>query len=333
MQEKIDFVIPWVDGNDKKWQEEKNRYTAAADEDGSTARYRDWDNLQYWFRAAEKYAPWVHKIYFVTWGHVPEWLDTGHPKLVIVNHRDYIPPEYLPTFSSHPIELNFHRIPGLSEQFVYFNDDMFLTAPVKPEDFFVHGLPKDCCIESAVMQDKYDDPFAHILLNSCALINMHYDKHTVIRQNRSKWFAPVYGRSMLRNLLMYPYHQFSSFKFFHIPSAFLKESFRAVWKLEPEILDAVCRNRFRNPADVNQYVFKYYQFVTGRFVPQSPDAGKFFIPGRDPEEEMYHAIRSQKYSMICINDEGMQKDFEKIKSGVNACFEEMLPDKSGFERG
>ena len=69
------------------------------------------------------------------------WLNTENPKLTVVNHKDYIPEEYLPTFSSHPIELNLHRIKGLSEQFVYFNDDTFIINAMQPEDFFKKGLP------------------------------------------------------------------------------------------------------------------------------------------------------------------------------------------------
>lgn len=132
----IDFVIIWVDGNDKQWQAEKAKYDGkTVTNANSEVRFRDWDNLQYWFRGVEKFAPWVNKIHFVTWGHLPKWLDTTNPKLNIVNHKDYIPSKYLPTFNSHTIELNLHRIEGLAEQFVYFNDDMFITAPTKPDDF------------------------------------------------------------------------------------------------------------------------------------------------------------------------------------------------------
>ena len=90
--EKIDFVIAWVDGNDKEWLAEKAKYSPSSMADSATpVRFRDWDNLQYWFRGVEKYAPWVNKIHFITWGHLPKWLDTNNPKLHIVNHRDYIP--------------------------------------------------------------------------------------------------------------------------------------------------------------------------------------------------------------------------------------------------
>lgn len=140
----IDFVIPWVDGSDPEWIKEKNRYLpSAANGDDSPVRYRDWDNLRYWFRGVEKNAPWVNRIHFVTWGHILKLLNVNHPKLHIVRHSDYIPSKYLPTFNSHTIELNFHRIPGLADQFVYFNDDIFIMKPMRSQDFFCKSLPCD----------------------------------------------------------------------------------------------------------------------------------------------------------------------------------------------
>ena len=77
----IDFVMIWVDGNDPEWRKEKSKYDGkVVTASNSEVRYRDWDNLQYWFRGVEKFAPWVNKIHFVTWGHLPEWLDTTNPK-------------------------------------------------------------------------------------------------------------------------------------------------------------------------------------------------------------------------------------------------------------
>ncbi len=129
----VDFVVTWVDGNDPVWQAEKAKYSPAKTSDARTSRYRDWDNMQYWFRAVEKFAPWVRKVHFVTYGHLPKWLNTNNPKLHIVNHKDFIPSKYLPIFNVNPIELNLHRIEGLAERFVYFNDDMFLLQPVKKD--------------------------------------------------------------------------------------------------------------------------------------------------------------------------------------------------------
>ena len=141
--EKIDFVIPFVDGADPAWYAKKLQYSGKLPGDENVNRYRDWGTLKYWFRGVEKYAPWVNKVYFISDNQIPEWMNTECAKLQIVDHKDYIPSEYLPTFSSHPIELNMHRINGLSEKFVYFNDDLFLTKPVDETIFFRNGKPCD----------------------------------------------------------------------------------------------------------------------------------------------------------------------------------------------
>ena len=142
MAEKIDFVILWVDGTDPDWQRQRRSYDREDLDNGDDEnRFRDWGLMKYWFRGAERFAPWVNRIFLVTNGQVPKWLDLTHPKLRLVKHQDYIPEKFLPTFNSNVIELWLHKIPELGEQFVLFNDDMFLTAPVKPEDFFKNGLP------------------------------------------------------------------------------------------------------------------------------------------------------------------------------------------------
>lgn len=142
---KIDFVITWVDSNDPAWQKEFKTYLPQNHcmNDIRTERYRNWDNLRYWFRGVEKFAPWVNKVHFISCGQVPDWLNLNAPKLHFVKHSDYIPAEYLPTFSSRPIILNLHRIKELSEHFVIFDDDCFLIDKVEPKRFFRKGLPCD----------------------------------------------------------------------------------------------------------------------------------------------------------------------------------------------
>mgnify|MGYP000949357810 FL=1 len=128
---KIDFVVSWVDGNDPEWIAEKNKFSPGINKTFNTnIRYRDYGLFKYWFRSIEKYAPWVNKIYVVTSGQKPEWLNIHADKIVFVKHSDFIPEEYLPTFNSNAIELNLHRIKGLSENFVLFYDDMYLINDV-----------------------------------------------------------------------------------------------------------------------------------------------------------------------------------------------------------
>ena len=145
MDNKIDFVVLWVDGSDPEWVEEKNSYVPGdTTPEIEAARFRDWDNMKYWFRGIEKFAPWVNKIHFVTYGHLPSFLNTENKKLNIVNHKDIIDSAYLPTFNSAAIEVNISKIAGLTDKFVYFNDDTFIMSPMKERDFFVNLINLLC---------------------------------------------------------------------------------------------------------------------------------------------------------------------------------------------
>ena len=197
---KIDFVVTWVDGSDEKWLKEKNKYKADKNQDASNTRYRDYEIIKYFFRSVEKYAPWVNKIYFITWGHVPKWLNSKNPKLVIVKHKDFIPKKYLPTFNSCAIELNMHRIKDLSETFVYFNDDIVLNNYTKEKDFFENGYPKDSAVLNAIIPYGKSN-FEHRLVNNSNLINRNFNMMSVIKRDPFKWFNFKYGSDLIRTFL------------------------------------------------------------------------------------------------------------------------------------
>jgi len=131
---KIDFVVLWVDSNDPEWIASYNHYRPEKPLQNN-ARFRNWGLFRYWFRSVERYAPWVNKVYLVTNGKFPDWINPDCEKLVLVKHSDFIPQKYLPTFNSKTIELNLGRIDSLSEHFVYFNDDIFINAPVTPDKY------------------------------------------------------------------------------------------------------------------------------------------------------------------------------------------------------
>lgn len=333
MRQPIDFVMIWVDGGDPKWQKEKQKYLCPEAEqkgiDVSAIRYQDWDNLQYWFRGVEKFAPWVRKIHFITCGHTPSWLNTDHPKLNFIKHSDYIPNEYLPTFNANPIELNFHRINELSEQFVYFNDDMFLTAPVNPEDFFKNGIPRDCYRANAVVPEN--NKFARILFNNVACINQHFEKRKLFKQNFVKWFHPVYGKDLLVSFFLLPWRQFTGFHDNHVPNAFLKSSINTIWEEEPDLLATTSSHRFRSEDDVSQYLFRYWRLASGDFIPRSPNFGKCFEI-KDNNDKMYQSILKKKYRMICCNDTGKYTDFDLQKKRLIEVFQKAFPEKSSFEK-
>jgi len=332
----IDIVIAWVDGSDPEWIKKKNYYRTqemknSSYEKNEASRYRDWDILKYLFRSIEKYAPWVKTVHFVTCGQKPQWLNAEHHGLHMVHHEDYIPAEYLPTFSSHTIELNFHRIEGLSEHFIYFNDDFFLTAPTEPTDFFVNGLPCDSPIVTPVITTLPGHPFVHYLINDLSIVNAHFDLPNVIKGKITNWFNPLYGLHGIRTFLYATGRKkVCGFYNFHMPSSMLKTTYEQIWNLEPQILEATCKNRFRGLGDVNQYVMSYANFCQNRFVPRSPKHGCFFSVGEE-HEKMYDAIVNRRYKYIAINDSDFEVDFEKEKAFLIDAFEKAFPEKSSFE--
>lgn len=334
MKDKIDFVILWVDGSDKEWLKEKNKYSEVkADIDASIARYRDTKTLKYWFRAVETYTPWVNKIHFITWGHLPEWLNTKNPKLNIVNHKDYIPEKYLPTFNSNPIELNLHRLKELSEKFVLFNDDVYIMNPLSIEYFFKDGLPCDFWKENTFQTEKTGDNFFdHIILNNLFLINKNFDKKEVIKKNHNKIYNLNYGKRNLRHFGLNRRNYFCGFDITHTANSFLKSTLKEVWDKEPNMLDTTCSHRFRNVLDMNQWGVHWYQMVKGNFTPVSHKRNTAYFSLQENNQALYNYMNDPKSTIVCINDTTKDIDFDKVTKELISNFELKLPKKSSFEK-
>lgn len=338
----IDIVIAWVDGNDSKWQQTKALYetpkntisnkNTTTSVDNTIQRYRDWENLQYLFRGIEKFAPYVRTVHFVTCGHLPSWLNTKAAKLHIVKHSDYIPEQYLPTFSSHPIELNFHRISELSENFLYFNDDFFFTSITKPDDFFVNGIPRDMLALQPVVANPQNPTMSHIFLNNSLILCKHFNKRNNIKKQPNKYFKLGYPLIyFIYNLLELTFPLFTGFYTTHGPSPLCKSTLAMIWEKEFEVLNNTCNHRFRHNDDVNQYLIREWQKLSGHFIASNINKFlKYFDAGKD-NKAIYQAITNQKYKMICLNDPCFDIDFETGKATIIKAFEKILPDKCSFE--
>lgn len=331
----MDFVIPWVDGNDAAWQEQKARYSVNTQGDSSPARFRDWGILKYWFRGVEKFTPWVDKIHFVTCGHVPEWLNLDHPKLHFVTHADYIPQKYLPTFNSHTIEHNFHRIQGLSEQFVYFNDDMHIVAPMKETDFFVNGKPCD----SANMVYKIPSFFSLVQsvdFNNAWAVNRHFKKNRQVFNNLGTFFNPHYSlRDNLYALYTMMSPVFPGFANPHSAQSFLKKTFKDVWDAEFNTLDYTCTCKFRDYSHINQYIYRYWQFAQGKIQPTSfKKTRKRIEICQESIGEIQNILKHPNIQILCLNDEPKipEESFYSLKETLIKAFEGLFPDKSHFEK-
>jgi hypothetical protein len=325
----IDFVLPWVDGNDPLWIESFNKHAPKEKNisiDIALERYRNENLLKYWFRCIEQNAKWVHKIFFITNGQMPQWLNLANKKLILVKHEDYIPSKYLPVFSANPIEIYLHLIEELSENFVYFNDDMYLINPVDSDYFFLNNLPRDF----AILKPIHPSYFEHITLNDLIEINKFYNKKDVIKNNIWKYINYKYGKYLLQSCYFSRLKSFPGFLNKHMPQAFLKKTFREVWKNCENTLLNTSLNKFRNIADVNQYLFRYWQLVNGDFIPQTDYKNrKYYDVNQGCLKDIRTAIKSKHIKEICLNDEGCP---DECYLKIEECFEERFPIKSTFEK-
>ena len=317
--------------NDPEWQKEFSKYSGDRNNirNGvSEARFRDYGFLKYWFRGVEKFAPWVRKIHFVTSGQKPEWLDTSNPKINMVSHKDYIPARFLPTFNSVVIEYYMHRIPGLAEHFVYFNDDFYIINKIGTERFFRNGLPCD------IAAFKYNPSWSQwyrTLENSIKIINRHFDKKEVMERDHAKWFYSGYGSKARWNYILNPYGKFIPLRTPHNAQPYLKSTFEEVWSAVGEELTAASSNRFRAMNDYTPELFRTWQICKGNFEPYNTYSDTKMFPLLIKSGQAIKAIREQSYSLVCLNDNVHIRNYAQVMENLEKAFASILPEKSGFE--
>lgn len=342
MSLEIDFVIPWVDGSDPKWLAEKSKYqekevtTNTTDDSNTDCRYRpDTELLRFWFRSVEKYAPWVNKIHFVTCGQKPDWLDESHPKLNLVNHKDYIPSDYLPTFNANTIEMNVHRIKGLSEQYVFFNDDVFLLQPMEESFFFKEENPVLLADLRYISGVGYNN-WSRLVFNDYCLVNKSFNMCYSIWKNKGKWFnvKELGLKRAIRNFACYIVNKTLPVGLYgHVALPHLKSTLQEIWAIYPDIMDQAMMHKFRADDQVNQWLICAWNQAKGCFYPTHESKfGKHCSLTPDNIENVCEAIKKQRYSQICINDTNKNTEPERCVSKIITAFETILPVKSSFEK-
>ena len=327
----IDFVITWVDMNDPEWQSKFQKYSKAKKntKNGvSEARFRESGLLKYWFRGVEKFAPWVRKIHFVTDGQKPEWLDENNPKINIVNHTDFIPLQYLPTYNSVVIERYLHKIPGLSEHFVYFNDDFYIINHTRKERFFQNGLPCDIAVFD--YNPSWSQWYRRIK-NNIRIINRCFNKKEVMTNHHDKWFNKKYGIRARWNYILYYYNKFITLRTPHNAQPYLKTTFNEVWAAAEKELTETSSNRFRALSDYTPELFRTWQICKGNFTPYNTYHDTKMFPLMIRPKQAVEAISRQAYTLICLNDNVHIRNYDLVINNLKNAFQKILPEKSTFE--
>lgn len=326
----IDIVIPWVDDSDEEWKAKKARYSIENNIMNAASRYRDFGILKYALRSIEMNIPWVRYIYLITDNQVPSYVDINkNSKLKIIDHRTFIPEEYLPTFNSNVIELNVYRIKGLSEHFILMNDDMLFTNKLYPEDFFKNESIVDSIVFSPILPRQYGN--GHIVTNDSALLNTYFSKRDFVKNNFFKVYNIKYGKRLLKNILLSPYRLFSGFYDYHIPIAYKKSVYKKL--LENEANNKylyTCRQHFRSEGDINHWLVRYWQLMTEDIIPRADREMKYLL--LDDVSNIQKALNSRFVKMICINDTNECVNYTKSSRQVLDLLEQKFPIPCSFEK-
>lgn len=308
----IDLVYLWVNGNDPVWREKHDRYIGKTIEGSSTncsGRYTDNDELMYSLRSVERYAPWIRRIFIVTDNQTPSWLDTSNPKIRIVDHSEIMPKEILPCFNSTVIEHHLHNIPGLSEHFIYANDDMLLTNHVMPETFF----------------DK--DGLPIVRFSRRAFKKLSYWIRTKIRGKRLTNYKQSIHNAAL--LVEKKYGVYYNSRIHHNISAYLKSNYQHTREMFKEVIDATITNRVRSSSDIQRNLYSYVLLAEHKGYVHYVTSKESFYLNID-NHKLYEKFSRYKPMFLCMNDsEHANDDDRRI---AKEFLERLFPDKSEFEK-
>ena len=281
----IDYVVPMVFPDDQQWQRDLRRASRGSWYDASSVRYRSWGTEQLLIQCIRTFLPWVRTIYIIlaresqiqSWmqpmidGDITSSRNNGiTPKVRVVFHRDFIPSEFLPTFNSRAMEMFLDRIHGLADHFLYANDDMIPVAPLARDDFFRDGIP---------CQHMTPKPFPsspHNFQVAC-LGGLNFVAEEFGLTFTDKWM-----------------------KNGHSIAPILKQTCRHLWQRGQDRITASI-SPFREPKNFNQYIYSWYQHLSGQYIDHTPVCSlqKAHI---DTPAQMAAAILDPQNQIVCIND-------------------------------
>lgn len=329
----VDFVVTWVNSDDPEWRTRRDAARLAhglpiSEGGASEVRHREWGLFRYWFRSVERYCPWVRRIHVVLAGDAPSWLDTEHPKLNLIPDQTLLGHD-IDVFNSHAVESRLPHIDGLSEKFVYFNDDFYIGQPLTPDYFFPGGLPYGVNVPT-ILADG--DDRAHAMLNASGLINRHFTRSQYWRQLAAKTLRPASGTMLARVPLFFASTYIPPVSDPHVGMPFLRTVIEEAFAAEPEAIEAARTAVFRSARDVAPlYYASMWHLATGKYTARSKHALGAYFSLSDDVTSVVDAISAGRHPQICIND-AQVTDVDSVQGALVTAFQDRLPRPSSFER-
>lgn len=280
----VDFVVPMVFPDDPEWVAEWERCHSGGGV-GEHVRWRSWGTEEIMVRGVMRYMPWLRRVYILLAreSQVQPWMSSLAKErhdidVKILFHKDFIPSDYLPCFTSPTIEMFLHWIPDLSERFIYANDDMYALSPLQETDFFVDGKP---------CQRMFEKPFPaapNVFERKCM-----YQLNMIGRD-----FGRRFDGVWLKNG--------------HTFAPILKSSCEAVWARHGTEIRSCLSPIRRTERSFNHYIYVYWQEFSGNCFPKVP---RRIYAGKGTTVEKLREILATDKGIICINDSEKELDWRE----------------------
>lgn len=309
----IDVVYTWVDGGDPEWQRRKAAALGTLESDshrlsGNPSRFESHDELRYSLRSLAFYADWVNHIWVVTDGQVPSWLTLDHPRLTVVDHRSiFRDPSVLPVFNSHAIESQLHHIDGLSEHYLYLNDDVFFTAPATPDQY--------------------------VLANG--ITQFHPSSLTIGLGSARAGDTPVAAAAKQNRTLVREVGGVEiSHRMQHVAHPLRRSVMAEVEERFPREFATTASARLRSPSDLSVVpLAHYYGFLTGQAVPGRIRARYADIANPDAPGKLRSLLELRNFDQLCLNDTASEAlDVDARRRLVGDFLASYFPYASPWER-
>jgi len=311
----IDVVYTWVDNSDQYWSDRRNaamraEYGAIDDTGTANRRFASHDELRYSLRSLEFYAGWVNHVYIVTDGQVPSWLNTDNDRVSVVDHQDiFTDRSVLPVFNSHAIESQLHHIDGLSEHYLYMNDDVFLGQEVWPETFFeANGLAR--FFASVVATIDFNE-----------VLEGNYPLAAAAKSAR-KLLQDAFGVTIIDRFQHTPHPQRRSTLF----------DMESRW---PDLFQKTASHRFRGKDDISfaAYLHHWYGYCIGESIPGSVRYSYVKIADANAAR-IYRRLQCERNrDVFCLNESDALNDMtRRNQQALTSFLETYYPIASSFEK-
>ena len=314
----IDAVFTWVNGNDENHKDKLRKFVSEEVLNSKDLRTKlDQDNeIEFAVKSILKYAKFVRNIFIVTDNQTPDFLKDlakakkEYPTVFIIDHKTIFEGyhQYLPTFNCLPIESLLYKIPGLSEHFLYLNDDFLLLRETKVSDFFIN--------ESPVIRGFWTNFYEDIWYKKVQ--NFLYS--FIGKETKGNIYGFKKGQQNIAKILGFDKYV----RLDHTIAPLRKSTYHNYYIKHPEVLDLNIKHRFRHPEQyTNQSLANHLEIKKDNFVLKNDFQLVYFQNYKKPfwwlKNKLKRAEKDKNKLFLCMQslDQCPEEKLKYIKNWLH----------------